>query len=209
MSASLPYQQRLLRSEYTCRVCGCLKCLFHLEIWIHPRSLNICSTLLPLEHSSFLPSPFFPLSLRSFLIMKDAKSLTSFVRVARKIYNPIGFQKGYNFVLCENISASPPDSALIITLSGFVFAGALFGFILARLQYLSIDGKFREGSSPGEWYWLRNGHMRVGITLHLSTIIPAGFLVVFQVRCRSVRHLCLAMLDDAWSSSFHSSATKP
>lgn len=64
---------------------------------------------------------------------------------------------------------------LIIALSGFIFAGALFGFILARLQYLSIDGKFRVRSSPGEWYWLRNGHMRVGVTLHLATIIPAGF----------------------------------
>ena len=80
-----------------------------------------------------------------------------------------------------------PDFPLIITFSGFIFAGALFGFILARLQYLSIDGKFREGSSPGEWYWLRSGHMRVGITLHLGTIIPAGFLLVFQVRHCSLR----------------------
>lgn len=79
---------------------------------------------------------------------------------------------------------------LIIALSGFIFAGALFGFILARLQYLSIDGKFRVGSSPGEWYWLRNGHMRVGITLHLATIIPAGFLLVFQVFSCSV-HQCV------------------
>ena len=118
--------------------------------------------------------------------MSAAKSLMAFVRVARKVYNPIGFKKGYNFVFCKNSSASRSGFSLIIILSGFILAGALLGFILARLQYLSIDGKFREGSSPGEWYWLRNGYMRVGITLHLSTIIPAGFLVGFQVRCCSV-----------------------
>lgn len=94
--------------------------------------------------------------------MAAEKSPKGFVRVARKIYNPIGFKKGYNFVLW------------------FFFAGSLFGFILARLQYLSIDDKFKNGSSPGEWYWLSGGHYRVGITLHLATIIPAGFLVVFQ-----------------------------
>lgn len=82
---------------------------------------------------------------------------------------------------------------LIITLPGFFFAGGLFGFILARLQYLSIDGKFKEGSSPGEWYYLRSGHMKVGITLHLATIIPAGFLLVFQVCCCFVYELCLVL----------------
>ena len=33
--------------------------------------------------------------------MGSEKSSRGFVRGARKIYNPIGFQKGYNFVLCE------------------------------------------------------------------------------------------------------------
>ena len=75
------------------------------------------------------------------------------------------------------------DTSLIVYLSGFIFAGALFGFVLARLQYLSIDGKFKAGSSPGEWYWLRSGFRKVGITLHLATILPAGLLVVLQVSC--------------------------
>lgn len=74
-----------------------------------------------------------------------------------------------------------PSRAL--SLSGFLFSGALLGFILARLQYLSIDYKFRQGASPGEWYWLRSGYMKIGITLHLATILPAGFLVLFQVCC--------------------------
>ncbi|KAL8831684.1 MAG: hypothetical protein Q9191_000729 [Dirinaria sp. TL-2023a] len=79
-----------------------------------------------------------------------------------KVHNAIGFKKGFNFILW------------------FVFAGALFGFTLARLQYLSINGKFREGSAPGEWYWENHGFRKIGITLHLATILPAGILVVFQ-----------------------------
>ncbi|KAL8917791.1 MAG: hypothetical protein Q9172_005680 [Xanthocarpia lactea] len=94
--------------------------------------------------------------------MAGSNPSNGFVRAMRKVYNPIGFQKGYNFTLW------------------FIFAGALFGFTLARLQYLSIGGVFKEGSSPGEWFYLRKGHERIGITLHLATILPAGFLVVFQ-----------------------------
>ncbi|KAL8657714.1 MAG: hypothetical protein Q9226_001637 [Calogaya cf. arnoldii] len=94
--------------------------------------------------------------------MTGSEPPNGFVRGMRKVYNPLGFKKGYNFTLW------------------FIFAGALFGFILARLQYLSIGGKFKDGSSPGEWYYLRGGHERIGITLHLVTILPAGFLVVFQ-----------------------------
>lgn len=60
----------------------------------------------------------------------------------------------------------------------------MFGFSLARLSYLNISGSasgsFANGASPGEWYWYRSDHYRVGITLHLSTILPAGLLVVWQ-----------------------------
>lgn len=65
---------------------------------------------------------------------------------------------------------------------GFIFAGALFGFTLARLQYLSIDGNFRAGTAPGEWFWLGKGFRKVGITLHLATILPAALLVILQVK---------------------------
>src|SRR5258706_5384334 len=57
-------------------------------------------------------------------------------------------------------------------------------FSLARLSYLNIAGTgksgFAGGSSPGEWYWYKDGHYRVGITLHLGTIIPCGLLMVWQ-----------------------------
>ncbi|CAJ2501359.1 Uu.00g042120.m01.CDS01 [Anthostomella pinea] len=93
----------------------------------------------------------------------------SFVTFARKIYNPIGFSKGYNFVLW------------------FIFGGALVGFSLARLQYLDFYGVFcsshpsgSSGAAPGEcFYWLQTRYT-VGIILHLACILPAALLAVVQ-----------------------------
>jgi hypothetical protein len=60
----------------------------------------------------------------------------------------------------------------------------MLGFSLARTTYLNIGGSsstsFKSGSSPGEWYWYRQGHYRIGITLHLAAIIPAGILMIWQ-----------------------------
>lgn len=93
----------------------------------------------------------------------------AFVRVVRKIYHPLGFKKGYNFFLFFN------------------FAGALVGFCLARLQFLNVDGIFcgpgfstTNRALPGECYWYRSGHERVGIILHLATVLPAGLLLWLQ-----------------------------
>ena len=65
-----------------------------------------------------------------------------------------------------------------------IFAGALLGFTFARLSYLNISGtavsSFSNVASPGEWYWFSAGIYRVGITLHLATILPAGLLIVWQ-----------------------------
>ena len=60
----------------------------------------------------------------------------------------------------------------------------MLGFSLARIPYMNIAGSssssFKNSSSPGEWYHYRNGHYRIGITMHLGAIIPAGILMVFQ-----------------------------
>jgi uncharacterized membrane protein len=60
----------------------------------------------------------------------------------------------------------------------------MLGFSLARLSYLNIAGaapsSFAQRASPGEWYHYRTGIYRVGITLHLSTSLPAGLLMVWQ-----------------------------
>jgi hypothetical protein len=67
----------------------------------------------------------------------------------------------------------------------------MMGFTLARLSYLNIAGSasssFASGSSPGEWYWYRAGIYRIGITLHLGAVLPAGFLMVWQF-VPAIRH---------------------
>ncbi|KAK8008917.1 hypothetical protein PG991_011468 [Apiospora marii] len=93
-----------------------------------------------------------------------------FVAAARKVYNPVGFSKGYNFILW------------------FIFGGALLGFLLARLPYLSLHGVFCNpnpsgalGALPGEcYYYLNFDRYKVGIMLHLVGILFAGLLACLQ-----------------------------
>lgn len=80
----------------------------------------------------------------------------------RPIYRAIGFQKGYNFVLW------------------FLFAGAFFGFILARSSYMDVNGNYRKNAAPGEWFWFRRGFYNAMLRLHLVTILPAGLLAILQ-----------------------------
>ncbi|KAM5364971.1 hypothetical protein ACJZ2D_011231 [Fusarium nematophilum] len=99
----------------------------------------------------------------------------AFVAAARKVYNPIGFSKGYNFILF------------------FIFAGALMGFSLARFQYLDFDGTFcgRDGQAAvGECYFATQRTQKAGMILHLATILPAGVLVCFQF-VPAIRHRAL------------------
>jgi uncharacterized membrane protein len=70
--------------------------------------------------------------------------------------NPLGFSKTYNFVLW------------------FIFAGALFGCP-------SGGSKGAVGAAPGECYWYRTfDWYKIGIILHLASILPACLLVVLQ-----------------------------
>ncbi|PGH28480.1 hypothetical protein GX50_08781 [[Emmonsia] crescens] len=87
----------------------------------------------------------------------------------KSILGFMGFKKSYNFILF------------------FIFAGGLFGFTLARLQYLDIAGRYANASGPGEWFHQHAGFRRVGITLHLGTILPCAILVIFQF-IPSIRH---------------------
>ncbi|TDZ14407.1 hypothetical protein Cob_v012746 [Colletotrichum orbiculare MAFF 240422] len=98
----------------------------------------------------------------------------AFVALARKLYRPLGFKKGYNFTLF------------------FVTAGAMMGFTLARLMYFNFDGVFcnphhRSGALPGECYFYQSGAGRAGIIMHLVAIIPAGFLACLQF-VPAIRH---------------------
>ncbi|ETS83776.1 hypothetical protein PFICI_05652 [Pestalotiopsis fici W106-1] len=102
------------------------------------------------------------------MVQSDRPPANGFVARARKVYNPIGFSKGYNFVLW------------------FIFLGALLGFTLARLQYLDIWGVFcgdqgSSGALPGEcFYYTRPGPDQIGIILHLGCILPASLLACVQ-----------------------------
>ena len=55
----------------------------------------------------------------------------------------------------------------------------MFGFCLARTPYFDIH-RFSQQAAPGEWYWYHSGYLRVGIIMHLASVIPAGLLMVWQ-----------------------------
>ncbi|KAK0613527.1 hypothetical protein B0T14DRAFT_281134 [Immersiella caudata] len=95
----------------------------------------------------------------------------AFVKAVRKVYNPIGFTKGYNFILF------------------FIFAGALLGFTLARFQYLSYNGIFcgENAQNFDCYYYDKSTVERAGIIIHLAAILPAGFLACFQF-VPAIRH---------------------
>lgn len=103
----------------------------------------------------------------------------------QKVYNFVGFKKSYNFFLCKFGSRSQGWTPL--TTPGFVFAGALFGFTLARLMYLDISGVFcgpatgSNHAAPGECYYYQNfDRYKIGIRLHLYTILRGSFHNVFS-----------------------------
>ncbi|KAI8938368.1 hypothetical protein NX059_004263 [Plenodomus lindquistii] len=89
---------------------------------------------------------------------------------AQKIYKPVGFQKGYNFILW------------------FIFAGGMFGFILARFMFLNFNEHFcptitggSGGAAPGEcYYYVTFDRYKVGILLHLAGIFVSGLLAILQ-----------------------------
>lgn len=82
----------------------------------------------------------------------------------RKVYNTIGFTKGYNFTLF------------------FIFAGAMIGFVLARFQYLNYNDVFCGDDTQNFdcYFYDKNPVEKAGIIVHLAAILPAGFLVCFQ-----------------------------
>lgn len=84
----------------------------------------------------------------------------AFVARARKIYHPLGFSKGYNFVLW------------------FIFSGALLGFVLARLQYLNFFNVFCSPGSggsnhaaPGECFYYLRGREKIGMISKFMKLI--------------------------------------
>lgn len=85
-----------------------------------------------------------------------------FQRAARMVYNPLGFKKAYNFILFV------------------IFAGAMFGFFLARLEYYDFNTTFKNNTVPMENFWYAGGHYRIGIMIHLFTALPLAFFLCLQ-----------------------------
>ncbi|USP80339.1 uncharacterized protein yc1106_07613 [Curvularia clavata] len=91
---------------------------------------------------------------------------------ARKVMNPVGFTKAYNFWLY------------------IIFSGAFVGFALARFPYLNFSRNFcpangpsQSGNSaaPGEcYYYLNFTQYKIGILLHLAGVLPASLIAVAQ-----------------------------
>lgn len=104
---------------------------------------------------------------------------TVFARHARTVYQSLGFRKGYSFALF------------------FIFAGPFAAFCLARLEYINISGVFcpingPTAAAPGECYFYQQGYEKVGMTLHLGSILPAGLLAILQF-VPIVRHKYLVL----------------
>ncbi|KAJ1325311.1 DUF2306 domain-containing protein [Microdochium nivale] len=109
-------------------------------------------------------------------VSPEKPAANAFVARARKVYNFIGFTKGYNFVLF------------------FIFGGALLGFSLARLSYLDYFGNFcnpdrskESGALPGECFYFLQPFYSASMILHLACILPAAILALVQF-VPAVRH---------------------
>lgn len=112
----------------------------------------------------------------------DAQDLPNSSQSCARFTTRLDFQKDTTFHYVSHHPKQPDPfelTALVI-----IFAGAMLGFSLARVSYMNISGSakssYKNSSSPGEWYFYRTSHYRIGITMHLVTIIPAGILMVFQ-----------------------------
>jgi hypothetical protein len=89
----------------------------------------------------------------------------AFVKAMRKVYNPLGFAKGYNFILFT------------------IFFSALMGFSLRSMPLLNCSRAIcpPEDKAPsGECFYERSGLGKVGIIMHLAGILPASVLLCWQ-----------------------------
>jgi uncharacterized membrane protein len=86
------------------------------------------------------------------------------VRSLRKVYNPVGFKKGYNALLA------------------FISLGYILGFSLSQVQKFDVWGYWSVNNGPGEtWAYTTKGRLyKVSMTMHIVVVIPAGILAVLQ-----------------------------
>lgn len=85
-------------------------------------------------------------------------------RILSPVSSPLGFTHSFNFIFFV------------------IFGGALFGFTLARLPYLSFSsGLCPQGAGSLDCYYYTPGSIdKIGIMMHLSAILPAALLAILQ-----------------------------
>lgn len=107
----------------------------------------------------------------------------------RKIYNPLGFSKGYNFALWFIFGGAmlgcmyqiPPELCNISSDTYFTVCLARIQFLNFRENFCPYDTSKTTGAAPGECYYYTNfTRYKVGILLHLGGILPAGIIAVLQ-----------------------------
>lgn len=108
------------------------------------------------------------------------KTPNQFVAVVRRIYNPLGFYRGYNFPLW------------------IIFGLGALGFSASRAMYFDYDNTYKNakvgpvtailflvrtntGQLPiGDWEYQSHGRGRFGMLMHLVAVVPIGFLLPWQ-----------------------------
>lgn len=82
---------------------------------------------------------------------KQASPPNAFKRNVRKVYNPLGFKKAYNFVFF------------------FICVGALVGFSLYNIRSVDVDGHWLKNAPPGEEYHFKKPRYNVVSRLPISS----------------------------------------
>lgn len=108
------------------------------------------------------------------MVKSDRPAANGFVAGLRKLYNPIGFSKGYNFTLF------------------FIFAGGMMGFCIYSTPKIDFWKNFCGPDGSAECYFYTKGINEIGLVLHLCTILPAGILVCFQF-VPAIRHKAIIL----------------
>jgi len=73
--------------------------------------------------------------------------------LVRKLQQYTGFTNTYNIVLFS------------------LTAGIFAAFCIFRLPSLDIENVWGKAAAPGEWYWFRQGLRRIGMTVHLWSVL--------------------------------------
>ncbi len=73
----------------------------------------------------------------------------------------------------------------------FLTAGIFAVFCIVRLPSLNYEGVWGKRIAPGEWFWFRQGRYRVGMIIHLWSVLR---------KCPLCRYTLAKLFTDRLSS---------